>query len=656
MKLKNNILFKSSLILCLFLISNTLATKKEVSMMEFMNSYYSSDKKANDLLEKNYSENNKQEAKEKVKAQETATDYSFAQSKENKKKHKKHKLKLKSRKNKNKVNNFRFKQGNSTSSSTPENCKAKSEIYKQVLKLNSTNDTEFEKSTEGINIEGELFISSAAFRNRERFPPVMLPNGTVAEIEVDSDMYRVNGQGCENSNCKLNFWFRLAPQLHLYYAATEKDLNVLGAISIKNMVRVGDPLSPTITQCGEAYCFEIEDTVDSNWKLCAITWKRAMKWICAIKGALEIYDATCEVKKNENVRIIEKRIKEPIIIIPLPSRHCNDGWTYQNSGRDWECECKEGFEQSPIDLPKKEDAIDSPAKPIFAYHEVSARAPYSTVDGNLVENSPLKIKIFEGALRIFHHNLGKVTTVDGAVYYAEEIIFHTPAEHKINGKRYDMEIQIVHYGQTKGDISKQLVLSFLVEKKPGVYNQFFEDIDIFSLPDAINKEKDLNNNLFIPKLFYRTDDTDVPVMKPFSFYTYQGSLTSPPCSERTIMYVASKPIKLSTTTLQLFEEALRVPDLVDKFGNIITSDWLPTSSREIQKSNGRPIFFYDHTKYCPPDPKPKKPAPKGHYEKVIQKATNYFYVNGDKPSGLPGAFVVAEHEAKGLKPEEIKAR
>ena len=137
------------------------------------------------------------------------------------------------------------------------------------------------------------------------------------------------------------------------------------------------------------------------------------------------------------------------------------------------------------------------------------------------------------------------------------------------------------------------------------------------------------------------------MMKPFSFYTYQGSLTAPPCTERTIMYIAAKPIELGTTALQLFEEALRMPDLMDTRGNVIISKVLPENNRNIQNLNGRAVFFYDHVKYCGPDQIKKPVKPKGHYEKKINKNIEYFFVNGKNPSGLPGAFVVSEKEAVG---------
>ncbi len=141
-------------------------------------------------------------------------------------------------------------------------------------------------------------------------------------------------------------------------------------------------------------------------------------------------------------------------------------------------------------------------------------------------------------------------------------------------------------------------------------------------------------------------------MKPFSFYTYQGSLTAPPCTQRTIHYVASKPIPLGTTALQLFEEAIRMPDLIDTRGNVIISKVLPQNNRSIQPLNGRAVFYYDHVKYCGPDPVKEKVKPKGHYEKKINKMVDYFYVNGVNPSGLPGAFVVSEKEALGNIPRK----
>jgi len=170
----------------------------------------------------------------------------------------------------------------------------------------------------------------------------------------------------------------------------------------------------------------------------------------------------------------------------------------------------------------------------------------------------------------------------------------------------------------------------------------------FNLPNPTMRERDIINSLYIPKIFYSADNDDLPMMKPFSFYTYQGSLSAPPCTERTIVYVASKPIPLGTTALTLFKESARIPDMMDSSGNIIVNTNAPANSRATQNANGRKVFFYDHVKFCgpdtPPRPKPKQP---GHMEKIVKKHTEYFYVPSQQPSGLPGAFVVSESEAKG---------
>jgi len=43
-----------------------------------------------------------------------------------------------------------------------------------------------------------------------------------------------------------------------------------------------------------------------------------------------------------------------------------------------------------------------------------------------------------------------------------------------------------------------------------------------------------------------------------------------------------------------------------------------------------------------------RPKKEGHMEKVIREFEDIIFVPGDKPSGLPNAFVVSEAEAKGL--------
>jgi carbonic anhydrase len=339
-----------------------------------------------------------------------------------------------------------------------------------------------------------------------------------------------------------------------------------------------------------------------------------------------------------------------MILIPRPSRHCNEKWNYQKLGNDWECECAEGKEQSPIDLPLPKDAIDTSVKPIFQYDRVDpTNNNINTIDQQLSHNKNIQLKIEDHALKIKHMRFGKAVTLDGAVYYAEEIVFHTPSEHKLNGKQYDLEVQIIHYGQSKGDIAKQLTLSFLFEAKAGIYNKFIDDIDFFNLPDIMNPQVDLIKEIYIPKILYEATSTDEVIMKPFSFFTYQGSLTFPPCVEDTIVYVASQPLYIGTTALQLFTEALRVPDLMGANGNVIVSDWIPNSRREIQEINGRPIFHYDHEKQCGKDPKPII-IDKGHYEKIQKVATKYFFINNSVPSGVPNAFVVSKDEALGIKP------
>jgi carbonic anhydrase len=565
------------------------------------------------------------------------------------------------------------------------------------------------KRDETLIVEQWFMIHSTGFGNVNKYPSIPTQNRGLLSIKVDENNFRINpfcksknsdsnstdsssnstdassnstsasGSGSNSTDSKScpgaagagtkhtgdcpsekYFWFRLSG-LNIYYSSSKTDMNILGAMSIVSISDLKKENGNGTDEESELplLCFQVRDSDYVKWDVCGDHEESIHFWFCHISLYLGTIPKTCvevlggKPKNETKVEIREKETKltQPVIIVPLPSRHCNDDWDYKENGADWECACSEGKEQAPIDLPKIPDAIESPVKPIFQYEEVGPEAEITTLDGQLTEKEKIHVQYILNNIKVYHYKFGKVVTMDGAVYYAQEVRIHTPAEHTINGEKFDLEVQIVHYGQSVGDIAKQVVLCFLFKETPGVYNKFLDDLDIFNLPTPEYPSKELKNGLYIPKIFYSNDEEETTaVMAPFSFYTYQGSLTEPPCTESTIMYVASQPLKIGSTALKLFQEAIRPQEEEDSGEkDIELTKAVGVSNRAIQEKNGRPVFHFDHTQYCGPDV-PKKPRKdEGHYEKIMKGMTNYFYVNSKEPSGLPNAFVVSDEEAKGLK-------
>lgn len=492
--------------------------------------------------------------------------------------------------------------------------------------------------------ENWMFISSEEFHNTARFPPAYTANGNATFIITDLNDYRIN-----RANCSIpyqnprpfednRFFYFTLVFCKIFYTATPTDVNVLGIFNLETEIF---SFSKTEDYSSESlmYCLVLTDKDTKIWKMCSNSEDQVNAWMCMTaqcKLTVDSYDM-CFNDSND-VKIVNNFIKQPIIIVPLPSPTCNQKWNYNLNGDDWECVCSVGTEQSPIELPNKAKAIDSEVRPSFNYDLIGPTTS-PTIDGSVEDK--LRIRNSGRYLHLLHDNMGRVITQDGTIYQAQEIMFHTPANHKIDGKTYDLEVAIIHTGISKGDIAKQVTLSFLFEAAPGIYNKFFDDLDIFNLPNPYTKTTDITKSLYIPKLLYDSFDDKVE-LKPFSFYTYQGSLMIPPCTEQTIVYVASSSLKISTTTLYLLKEALKKPDLVNKSGQVFAGQSTGVSNRKTQSINGRPIFHFDA---C--DNTDKDLYRDGHYEKIKDRSTLYFYVNGDKPSGVPGAFVVTKDEAHG---------
>jgi hypothetical protein len=75
----------------------------------------------------------------------------------------------------------------------------------------------------------------------------------------------------------------------------------------------------------------------------------------------------CTITPEEDIKVKKVNIEQPIIIIPIPSPTCNEKWSYLNHGSDWECSCKEGKIQSPINIPKINEVVKTDNRALFKF-------------------------------------------------------------------------------------------------------------------------------------------------------------------------------------------------------------------------------------------------------------------------------------------------
>ena len=191
---------------------------------------------------------------------------------------------------------------------------------------------------------GWLKISTTMFRKTNLFPPILLPNGKKIKIKINKRYFRINEAYTKGNKdqaappSKKSFWFRISGK-HLYYSMTKTDINILGDVTIKNVITTYKGQESK----NEMNCFKIRDREGRNWKLCAESLVLRQKWICLIKEILGLTDKTClHPDLNDTPVVVDIKVNQPIILIPLPSPKCNENWDFNMKGADWNCECSEG--------------------------------------------------------------------------------------------------------------------------------------------------------------------------------------------------------------------------------------------------------------------------------------------------------------------------
>ena len=143
----------------------------------------------------------------------------------------------------------------------------------------------------------------------------------------------------------------------------------------------------------------------------------------------------------------------------------------------------------------------------------------------------------------------------GERFELKQFHFHTPSEHSIDDEHFPMEMHFVHQSET----GHLMVLGVLVSA--GEHNPAFDPL-IALLPGAPGESTvDAAYEIDIAALLPASRDS----------FEYQGSLTTPPCSEGVKWLISVEHIELSTG--QLLEFARR----------------LGTNNRPVQGLNGRHV-------------------------------------------------------------------
>jgi len=206
--------------------------------------------------------------------------------------------------------------------------------------------------------------------------------------------------------------------------------------------------------------------------------------------------------------------------------------------------CKLGTRQSPIDI---KDAKEQPdLAPIRFDYKLS----------------PLKIVNNGHTVRV-DYEPGSSITINGIALPLTQFHFHHRSETEIDGQQYDMELHFVHEDPAAG---RAAVVAVLI--KTGTENALLRDL-LSHMPQKIGVEVEKKKVVINAADFLPANQ---------NYYVFEGSLTTPPCSEGVKWYVLKGTIEASASQIAAFAKLY------------------PDNARPVQPLNGRVVLQSDFQK------------------------------------------------------------
>ncbi|XP_032680730.1 carbonic anhydrase 9-like [Odontomachus brunneus] len=208
--------------------------------------------------------------------------------------------------------------------------------------------------------------------------------------------------------------------------------------------------------------------------------------------------------------------------------------------------------QSPVSIStSKAIPLPLPALEMIGYHDFLPMPQTLTNDGRTVKLTINKNVMYKKLPYVFGATLKR-----NQQYEIEQLHFHwgaknsRGAEHVLNGVRYPMEMHIVHRSLAYANLSHALqyedgvvVVATLFQLRDE-HNEYLRPF-LERLPDVKWVHTELSVNISISLKSLIPSNTDI-------FYTYKGSLTTPPCSEAVTWIIFATPVSISFRQINIF--------------------------------------------------------------------------------------------------------
>jgi carbonic anhydrase len=145
---------------------------------------------------------------------------------------------------------------------------------------------------------------------------------------------------------------------------------------------------------------------------------------------------------------------------------------------------------------------------------------------------------FEQGIKIIS-KIGSFAQLGENTFQLRELMIHTPSEHKIHGRNAEMEIHLLHT-----DSKGKLAAIIAVFVKVGRENPTLKKI-LSATPNHYGSN---------PLGLLGNASVLLPISK--DYYSYTGSLTTPPCTEKIRWLVMKEPIFASNDQIKLFKQII----------------------------------------------------------------------------------------------------